>query len=228
MPLTRGHEMMMAMLYLFTGSDRAKTRGEMNKALARAAKGAEVVRVTDANSTDDLRAVLSGGGMFAGKRAVVLDGVFANEEMKILALEALTHLKESDDPFFIFEEKLDVQTRKTLEKHAEGSERFDLPAGRQVREGAGIFSLAYALKGGDKKRLWVEYQRALSRDEAPEAIHGVLFWGAKDMFLRSKGADHERATKLVAELAELPHQARRRGFELEYALEHYILGINKS
>ena len=160
----------------------------MNKALARAAKGAEVVRVTDANSTDDLRAVLSGGGMFAGKRAVVLDGVFANEEMKILALEALTHLKESDDPFFIFEEKLDVQTRKTLEKHAEGSERFDLPAGRQVREGAGIFSLAYALKGGD----------------------------------------HERATKLVAELAELPHQARRRGFELEYALEHYILGINKS
>jgi hypothetical protein len=74
----------------------------------------------------------------------------------------------------------------------------------------------------------VGYQRALLRDEAPEAIHGVLFWGAKQALLAARGAkDMERPKRLVAELAELPHEARRKGFGLEYTLERYILGLNK-
>lgn len=212
------------MLYVFFGTDREKTRAEMNKAV-RAIKGADVIRITDANSLADLNAALSGGGMFGGKRTVVLDGVFANEEMKALIVGILPRLKDSDEPIYILEEKPDAETRKKLEKYAEAVKKFDAV---KEKERGGIFALAYALKGGDKKRLWVEYQRALQRDEAPEAIHGVLFWGAKDMFLKSRGTEHERAGKLVAELAELPHEARRRGFELEYALEHYILGINSS
>lgn len=194
----------------------------MNKALRRAQGKRDVVRITDANSLEDLRAALAGGGMFGQRCAIVLDGTFENEEMRSVVLDNIIHLKESDEPFFILEEKLDADTRKKLEKYAETSKRFDT---RKEKERSGIFALAYALKGGDKKRLWVEYQRALSRDEAPEAIHGVLFWGAKDMFLKSRGAAQARAARLVAELAELPHEARRSGFELEYALEHYILGL---
>lgn len=217
------------MLYVFLGTDREKARAEMNKAI-RAAKGAEIMRISDANSIDDLQMALRGGGMFGltgqgGKRVVVLDGVFANDEMRAIVIGSLAQISKSDQLTFVLEEKLDAETRKKLEKHAERLERFDAT---KEKERGGIFALAYALKGGDKKRLWVEYQRALSRDEAPEAIHGVLFWGAKDFFLKSSGTSRERAGKLVAELAELPHEARRRGFELEYALEHYILGINSS
>lgn len=211
------------MLFVFTGADRDKARAEMNKAV-RAIKGADVVRITDANSLADLNAALSDGGMFGGKRIVVLDGVFADEEMKAAVVEMLAQLKDSDEPVYVLEEKPDAETRKKLEKYAEVVKKFDAV---KEKERSGIFALAHALKGGDKKRLWVEYQRALSRDEAPEAIHGVLFWGAKDMFLKSRGTEHERAGKLVAELAELPHEARRRGFDLEYALEHYILSVNK-
>jgi len=210
------------MLYLFTGTDRKKAREEMNKSLARTAKGAEVVRITDASSLADLAAALSGGGMFGGERAVVLDGVCANEEMKNVLLKTLSQMKGSKELFYILEEKPDAATRKTLEKYAKDSERFDA---KKESDRGGIFSIAHALKRGDKKALWVDYQRALSCDEAPEAIHGVLFWGAKDMCLKTKGAEHERAKQLVAELAELPHKARRQGFELEYALEHYILGL---
>ncbi|MBI2612972.1 hypothetical protein HYW59_04185 [Candidatus Kaiserbacteria bacterium] len=216
------------MLYVFSGTDREKARAEMNKALRQAQGKREVIRITDANSLDDLNAALSGGGMFGGKRVVILDGVFANEEMRNVVLDALQRIKESEDIFFVLEEKPDADTRKKLEKHAETVKKYDLPAGRQAREGGGIFALAYALKGGDKKRLWVEYQRALSRDEAPEAIHGVLFWGAKDAYLKSSGNARERAGRLVAELAELPHEARRRGFELEYALERYILSVGNT
>lgn len=212
------------MLYVFLGTDREKARAEMNKAVG-AIKKADVMRISDANSFEDFRAALSGGGMFSKKRVVVLDGVCANDEMSKALLDSLPFLQSSEDYFFVLEEKLLADLRKKIEKYAEDSKKFDVV---KEKDRGSIFALAYALKGGDKKRLWVEYQRALSRDEAPEAIHGVLFWGAKDFFLKSSGTSRERAGKLVAELAELPHEARRRGFELEYALEHYILGINSS
>src|SRR3989344_7683409 len=213
------------MLYVFTGTDRESARDALNKALTKAGKKHRIVRISDANAVADLSEALRGGGMFGEKRTVVLDGVFANEEMRSIVLEALPHMRESEEPFFVLEGRLDAETRKKLEKHAETAERFDA---KKEKEGGEIFALAHALKRGDKKALWVGYQRALARDEAPEAIHGVLFWGAKDMFLKSRGAEHERAGQLVAELAELPHEARRSGFELKYALEHYLLGINNS
>ena len=88
-----------------------------------------------------------------------------------------------------------------------------------------MFALANALRRADKKALWVGYQRELAKGGAPEAILGVLFWAAKDMFIKSKEGTREsnRAKKLVAELAELPHEARRNGFDLEYALERFVL-----
>ena len=215
------------MLYVYSGTDRDKARAEMHKALTREGKKRNIVRVTDASAVPDLEEALRGGGMFGEKRAVVLDGVFANEEMRGVVLNALPHMKESDEPFFILEGKLDADTRRVLEKHAEAHGRFDA---KKEKEGGEIFSLAYALKRGDKKALWVAYQRALARGEAPEAVHGVLFWGAKDMLLRARARSPEqrRGAKLVAELAELPHDARRQGFELEYAIERYLLNVNKS
>lgn len=198
----------------------------MNKAAeAEAGKKGEIVRITDAHTLADLESALRGGGMFAGKRVVILEGVFANEEMRAVMLEALPHLKESDESFSIFEEKPDAATRKLIEKYAKESKKFDAP--KKERRGD-IFVLARALSQGDRKALWVGYQEALARKEAPEAIHGVLFWGAKQMFIQSEGAKRARAEKYVADLAELPHESRRKGVELEYALERYILGVNKS
>lgn len=213
------------MLYLYSGTDREKARAELNSAL-RAMKGVEVVRVSDANTLDDLLTALRGRGMFGAARSVVLDGVFANEEMRDVVMSSLARLQGAEEPIFILEEKLDADARKKLERHAEVSKRFDM---KKEKERSGIFALAYALKAGDKKRLWVEYQRALSHDEAPEAIHGILFWGAKQALLAARGArEVSRFRDIVADLAELPHEARRRGFELEYALEHFILDVNKS
>lgn len=212
------------MLYFFTGTDREKARRALDTALARVAKKADIMRITDASSVDDLRSALGGGGMFGGQRAVILDGVLANEEMRELFLTALPELSEKTDSYFLYEEKPDAATRKQVEKYAETSDKFD--AAKIVKRGD-IFVLASALSQGDKKALWVGYQRALVREEAPEAIHGVLFWGAKQMALSGQRGKQERGQKFVAELAELPHEARRQGLELEYALEHYLLGISK-
>ena len=209
------------MLHLYSGTDREKARAETNAAVKKAAtKGTEVIRITDAHTVADLKSALEGAGMFGGVRTVVLEGVWGNEEMRAVAEGSLQRMRDSDEHFFIFEEKLDAATRKTIEKYAEDSKKFDAV---KQKESNTIFALANALRSRDKKALWVSYQRELA-GSAPEAIHGVLFWGAKQALLAARGAkDIERAQKLVAHLAELPHESRRRGVELEYALERFVL-----
>lgn len=208
------------MLFLYTGTDRSKARLEVNTAAKKTAKKGSLFRVTDASSVEDLRAALRGSGMFEESRVVILDGIFANEEMSALALASLQLMKEAPDTFYILEEKLDAARKKQVEKYAEDSKRFDAPKKAEQKT---IFILANALRRGDKKTLWVGYQRE-HQDSAPEAIHGVLFWGAKQMLLSAGSVEEKtRAKKLVAQLAQLPHEARRGGFELEYALERFVL-----
>ncbi|MDO8514446.1 MAG: hypothetical protein Q7S50_02800 [bacterium] len=216
------------MMYFFVGTDREKTRAAMDAAIKKLPKeNVRVVRISDAHTSEDLRATLQGAGMFGEARVVVLDGVFANEEMMPLAESALPAMKKSSETFFILEEKPLADVRKKIEKYAEKTERYD--AAGKKRDGS-IFGLSNALARKDKKALWVGYQRELAKGTAPEAIHGVLFWAVKDLFMKSLPAGrqeatgaHNRAKKLIAELAELPHEARRRGEELEYALERFVL-----
>lgn len=210
------------MLHLFLGTDREKARAKMNSAIEKAAKKAEVVRVTDAHTADDLKAALQGGGMFGGKRVLVFESVCTNPDLSEIFIDALEYLAKSDEDVFVFESKPLADLRKKLEKYAETVEKFDAPA---KERDSSIFAMANALRAKDKKALWVAYMKEVAKDNAPEAVHGVLFWAAKDMFLKSGGNQEtkKRAASLVAVLAELPHEARRRGEDLEYALERFVL-----
>ena len=182
------------------------------------------MRITDASSIEDLHATLQGGGMFAALRVITFESVLENDAMRTVLLETLPTLKESHDYFFLLEEKPDVATRKSIEKHAASSEKFEM-----IKKSAApttIFSLANALRAGNKKALWVGYQRELESGAASEAIHGVLFWAVKDMFLKSRSdSERYRAKTLIKELMELPHDARRQGEDLEYALERFVLSL---
>lgn len=206
------------MLYFFTGTDTEKLRVKLNAAVGKAAKDKEIVRITDAHTIHDLEASLMGGGMFGGARVVVLDSVASNEEMKEILLARLAMLKTASDEFYVYEPALDAATRKQLEKYAEKTEKID--AQKSVKQET-IFNLVRHLQAGKKKDLWVAYQREIAAGKAPEAIHGMFFYAAKDSLLRNP--KYARARNLVARLAELPHEARRNGFELEYALEQFVL-----
>jgi len=207
------------MIHLYLGTDRDKARAAMNAAVTKAGKGAEVIRITDAHTLDDLHAALRGGGMFGGKRVLVFENVCTNPDLCDVFLGALASVEEDA---FIYEEKPLADLRKKLEKHAETTEKFDAP---KKERGTDIFVLANALRRGDKKALWVGYMQEVGKGSAPEMVHGLLFWAAKDMLLKagSNVATRTRAAELVAELAELPHESRRRGEDLEYALERFAL-----
>lgn len=216
------------MLYFFTGTDREKVRSAMSAEVERVAKkaDAEVLRITDANTADDLRMALRGRGMFGTARIIVLEGILANEDMQSFFMEELSRLAKSEEPVFLYEEKPLADVRRKIEKHAERSTRHD--AAKKERDNS-IFALASALQRGDRKTAWVLYQTALLKGDAPEALHGILFWGAKKMLLSGRKGSSEQASgaRLVAQLAELPHEARRKGVELEYALERFLLSVNK-
>lgn len=210
------------MLYLYTGTDRMKARAALGAGRAKAIPDGSVIHITDIHTTEDLEAALAGGGMFTGVRAVVLDGIFDREEMRERIVGQLERIASSNDHFFIYVEKLDAATRRQIEKYATKSEQFDLP--KKADKSSSIFALGNALRARKKKDLWVSYQRELAADTAPEAIHGVLFWAAKQELLAARtDADQKHGRKLIATLAALPHEARRQGVELEYALERLVL-----
>ncbi|MCE9541670.1 hypothetical protein K8R03_03920 [Candidatus Kaiserbacteria bacterium] len=205
------------MLYFYTGNDGERLRIELGKALA--ARKSEAVRITDAHAVHDLSAALEGGGLFAsGKRTVVLENTLTNADMSEIVLGRLKSLKEADDDFYIIESTPDAMTKKLVSKYAESTEKFELVKEKKAET---VFALANALQSGKKKDLWVGYRREIAAGKSPESIHGVLFWAAKQQMLRTP-AD-ARARRLVARLAELPHEARRSGADLEYALEHFVL-----
>lgn len=211
------------MLHVFLGTDRKKARDAMNAQIGKLKgySGYSRVQITDANSLADLGSALSGGGMFAQQQAVVLDGIFGNEELRERAISSLESMKKSEDAFFIFEEKLDAATKRSVTKYAEKVETFD--AAKKAPDNA-IFKLRFALEKRDKKTLWVGLMREYAAGKAPEAVHGFLFWAAKQMVLSGRGdAARDRARTLLARLAELPHESRRKGFDLEYALERFVL-----
>ncbi|HEY4517002.1 MAG TPA: hypothetical protein VJG64_03575 [Candidatus Paceibacterota bacterium] len=208
------------MLHVILGTDREKARAAASNAALRTE--ANVTRITDANSLDDLRSTLTtNSSMFGESRAVILDSVCSNAEMRDLLLHSLPALGDSAGQFFILEAKPDAELKKKFLKHAQKVETFDMA---KQKEYPTVFKLADHMKKGDKKGMWVAYQRELAQGNVPEAIHGVLFWGAKQLLLGARSEKEvERGRNLVANLAELPHESRRRGEELEYALERFIL-----
>lgn len=210
------------MLHLVTGTDREKVLHATQQIIDAASKhGARIVRLSDAHTRADVHENIQGGGLFAEKRVVVFDNLWSVPELKEVVRGHLASLKKSSDVFVIVEEKIEAAERKVLEKQADTSEKYD--AAKKEKESFNIFSLANALRSGNKKDLWVGYQRALVTS-APEAIHGILFWGAKDMYMKARTeGDRVRASALITTLVALPHESRRRGVELEYALEQFVL-----
>lgn len=210
------------MIFLYLGTDRNKARSAMDAAIKKTTtKNTEVVRISDSNDVADLKAALQGGGIFGGERIVVLDGILANEEMRVVFEDTVESLGTSGDTFFMYEEKPNAATKRLLEKYAKSSQVFDAPKAEREDN---FFAVANAFRAGKKKELWVLLQREYALGHAPEMLHGTLFWAAKQMMLKPRGtSDAARGKKLVAELAALPHEARRGGEDLEYALERFVL-----
>jgi hypothetical protein len=203
------------MIIIYHGTDTSAARAALS-----AATGTDVTRITDIHSIDALREALWGVSLFGEVPTIVCEYVLENDTLRDIVLKNIEELASASTAYYFLEGKLDATTKKTLSKHAI-LHVYDV---RKESVKSTIFAVADALKRGDRKRLWIAYQHELSVGTAPEAIHGMLFWAAKDMYTNSRtDTDRVHAQRLIRTLSALVHETRRQGDILQYTLEQFVL-----
>jgi DNA polymerase III delta subunit len=240
------------MLYLYYGTDQEQARMRLRSAIERLrtrAPDASYARITPEEAERlDMPDLLGGQGLFYRKRIVVFDGILENTSVREVIMEQLPNMAASEHIFFILEGTLIAPTVKKLEKYAAKVQAYNPSiSGQGAAKQYSPFALSDALLTRDSRALWISYCRARVAGHAPESLLGTLFWGAKTLALAARsespeeaglkpfvfskakrGLKHYRVEEvdaLVKNLAILPHEARRTGEGLEYALERFVLGI---
>ena len=175
------------MLYLLYGDDTAKSRDKVNaliKALLSKKQDAMLLRINGENfSPAEMINHISSQGLFESKSIIVLDMLFEDATDKAIVLDHLEGLGTSDNVFILLEAKLDKKTVTKIEKHAEKVQEFSLPKSTKKEQAFNIFSLSDALGSRNRKQLWVTYQTGKLNNVSDEEMHGILFWGVKNMLL---------------------------------------------
>lgn len=213
------------MLHVIIGTDRKRARAALWRAARAGAEkhGANIMHVQEhPDAAKNIRDSLQGAGLFGERYMLVCDEVCGQEDARSTLFGLLSYCETMPLPCFVYEEKPDAEAKRILKKHAHTWEEFTSQA--QKRDD-GAFAVADALGRKDKKALWVSYVQALSRGASPEAIHGILFWKMKTLQGGGKAVySQAQARRMLADIAALPHEARRNGMDMEYALERFLLG----
>jgi hypothetical protein len=215
------------MIYLFTG-DAAKARAKAFAWVAAARKKAPeapyVRLMSEQVSESALASIASSQGLFFAKTLALIDDPFAFKESGELVLESLGVLAQSGNPIAILAPKLPAPALKKIEAKAEKVFSFDAAAKKPARGFNG--ALVNALAARDGAALWKEIAKAERAGDAPEMLHGLLHWKARDLMEKGGRAwSDEDARALSLELIELLSDARGGGLELGPALERFALSL---
>ena len=228
-------------IYLFHGSDVEKVR-EKAFAWVAAARAKEpqlaYVRLAKEEITPAaLEEAALSGGLFVKRLLIVLDDPFSvartsEDEEGGEAVsgassveESLDQLATSDNVILIVAPKLATPRAKKIMAKATKEYHFDAP--RALPEVRGFnTNLVQALAARNKERLWTEIMRARAAGDAPEVVHGLLHWKARDLLEKGGRAwSPQEARKLSRDLITLLQESRQRGTNLSESLERFALSI---
>ena len=154
---------------------------------------------------------------------MLLDDPFALSESGETVLEHIDLLAASANPVAVLAPKLLAARAKKLEAVAEKTFKIDAVASKDRGFNS---SLVNALAAKDNAALWKEIVKATRAGDAPEAVHGLLHWKARD--LMQKGGrewNKEEARALSLSLIELLSDSRGRDLPLPLALERFALAL---
>lgn len=226
------------MIYLFHGSDVDKVRTKAFEWITKARTkepNLAYVRLARAELTDAaLEDVALSGGLFVKRLLVLIDDPFANADESSsehdespspsLLEDHLDELADSDNAIVILAPKLAAAKAKKLVAKAKVEYKYDKPARADAR--GFNANLVNALAARSREKLWLEVNRALRAGDAPEMLHGLLHWKARD--LMEKGArawPPTEARALSFSLISLLQDSRRKGLDLSESLERFALSI---
>lgn len=237
------------MLYVLHGTDTTKSREKVNaliRTLLSKKPDALLVRITGETFTEEtLEEYISSLGLFEQKSIVVLDTVFESKENQSAVLAKLKEIESSDNIFILLEGKIDAKTLTRISKHATKSQEHMVPKKVAQKPDFNIFELSDALGERNRKKLWVIHQEGKLRNISDEEMHGILFWGVKNMILARNENDAKSAglspfvygkakryasnftkkelDQVSSKLVSLYHESRRGIISFDTALEQAIL-----
>ncbi len=216
------------MLYFFYGTDIDKARSKSHDlvdSLRKKKSDASFFILNSENfNSNILQEYIGGQGLFSNKYIIFLDRICENKEIKDEFLDFIKPISESENIFVLLEGKLDKATATKIEKKSEKFLKFDLTE-KSLKKDFNAFGLADAYANRNKKDAWILYRQAIDNGEAPEALHGMIFWKLKTILL-SGGNNIWKKEDLILSLEKLIdiyHLSRRGQGELENSLEIFIL-----
>lgn len=228
------------MIYLFHGSDVGKTRAKAFDWVMAARKKepnlAYVRLAREELSGAALEAAALSGGLFVKRLLILIDDPFpaarpAEEEGpeegggESFFEEYIDTLAASDNAIVILAPRLTPAKAKKLIAKAKFAYAFDKPSAREDVRGFNT-NLVNALAAKNREKLWLEINRALRRGDAPEMLHGLLHWKARDLLERgSRAWSVAEARTLSLALIALLQEARSGGLELSLSLERFALSM---
>ncbi|MEK7604386.1 MAG: hypothetical protein AAB442_01120 [Patescibacteria group bacterium] len=228
------------MIYLFHGSDIEKTRRKAFEWVEAArAKEPNLVYVRLAREELTAAALLdvaSAGGLFVSRLLVLLDDPFPSarvasdddEEETVSASvleDALESLAASNNVILILAPKLATAKVKKISALAKHVYVYEKAAAREDARGFNS-GLVNALAARASEKLWLEIMRATRAGDAPEMLHGLLHWKARDLMEKGGRAwKPEESRRLSLDLIELLQSSRRGGLPLDLALEKFALSL---
>lgn len=223
-------KVVVSMIYFYYGTDIDKSRTkshELIESLRKKKPDASFFKMnTETWSESKLQEYIGSQGLFSNKYIVFLDRLCEKKDVKDEFVGRLKEISESENIFIILEGKLDKATSGKIEKKAEKTVLADLSE-KPAKAEYGAFALADAFGRRDKKSAWMLYRKAIDAGEAPEALHGMIFWKVKTMLLSGYTGEwkKEELLEVMEKLVDVYHESRRGKHELETGVEALILGM---
>jgi DNA polymerase III delta subunit len=184
---------------------------------------------------------LTAENLFGGKNILYFDGILEHPEGESFYRSVL---RETTHEVIVREEE---PTSDLLAFFERTGTVEHYPIAKQAERREDSFAVAAALGARDKKRSWVEFEKARKKGLAMEEIHGTIFWAYKTMLLtllldKSAAAkagvkDHSYRTyhsyaknysvqeikDKISVLKDIYHRGHRGEGDLEDSLENFIL-----
>jgi DNA polymerase III delta subunit len=218
----------MGVIYFFTGTDAGKARAKAFAWVEAARKkqpDAAYFRISpEALTASALDEAAGASGLFFNKSLVLVDDPFSLKDAGQTVLDHLGLLADSANPVAILAPKLPAAALKKIEAKAEKTFVADLAEKKPAR--GFNAALVNALGAKDGTALWREIAKAERAGDAPEMLHGLLHWKARDLMQKgSRSWTPREARTLSLDLIELLSDARAGSLDLGLALERWALSI---
>jgi hypothetical protein len=215
------------MIYLFMGTDVPGVRGKASQWLAAArakAPDASTVRLDpSAITTHALHEALGAQGLFFQKSLVVLDDPLSRAESKEATFTLLQELAATPNIVCIIAPGKEKELTR-IATLATKTFTVDAPVPRPRGFNSALVNALAQRKG---VLLWTELNKAYALGDAPEQLHGLLHWKARELLRTpSKVWSREEARALSKNLIALLAESRSGGLTLTESLERFALTLS--